>query len=94
MNFTYLVYESDSQQVIPPQLIATFSSQLKADKFITVKQKSSTWEVYTVELMEMDVGDSDVIFQDDEYINIVESFDLSDKEYNEIIENLIEVKYV
>jgi len=89
MNFTYLVYESDSQKTFPAAVIGAFSSQTNADKFIEAKQKTSTWEVYSVELMEMDVGDVDVILQDGKYLNISESYKISDKEYEDAIDEIV-----
>lgn len=89
MNFTYLVYESDSQKTFQSVVIGAFSSQNKADKFIVAKQKTSTWEVYSVELMEMDVGDVDVILQDGEYLNISESYEISEKEYEDAVNDIV-----
>lgn len=93
MNFTYLVYESDSQNTFAAAVIATFSSQVKADNFILAKKKTSTWEVYSVELMEVDIGDVDVIYQDGKYLNISESYELTDKEYENTIEELVKEIY-
>lgn len=89
MNFTYLVYESDSEKTFSSTVIGAFSSQIKADKFIAAKEKTSTWEVYSVQLMEMDVGDVDVILQDGEYLNISESYEISDKEYEDIVDEIV-----
>ena len=89
MNFVYLVYESDSQKSILPAVIASFTSQIKADKFMLAKQKTSTWEVYNVEVLELDVGDIDVIFQDGEYLNISESYEISDKEYEDMVDDIV-----
>lgn len=89
----YLVYESDSQRTFPSTVIAIFSSQEKANSFIAQKKKTCTWEVYSVELMEVDVGDYDVIYQEGKYLNVVESYELTDEQIEATLDEITEELY-
>ena len=89
----YLVYESDSQKSFPATVIATFTSQDKAEKFIKAKEKTCTWEVYSVESMQVDVGDVDVIYQDGKYLNISEPYELNEAEFNAAMDEIVEELY-